>query len=79
VFDGARRLARDIGADTDRHVAESLIHLEHLCSKAVAGLIDGRLYAFGVGDRVRAPRQGAPHPRQRVGPRRHGSSRTKGG
>lgn len=47
VFDGARRLARDIGADTDRHVAESLIHLEHLCSKAVAGLIDGRLYAFG--------------------------------
>jgi hypothetical protein len=48
VFDGARRLARDIGADTDRHVAESLIHLEHLCSKAVAGLIDGRLYAFGV-------------------------------
>jgi hypothetical protein len=48
VFDGARRLARDIGADTDRHVAVSLIHLEHLCSKAVAGLMDGRLYAFGV-------------------------------
>ena len=63
VFDGARRLAHDVGADRDRHVAESLIHLRHLCAKAVAALVDGRLYAFRA-ECVYARRGKARRPRE---------------
>ena len=68
VFAGARRLACDVGAENDRHVAESLIHLEHLCAKAVASVIDGRLYVFSTETlfvrrgKARRKRESAPGP-----------------
>ena len=63
VFEGPRRLAHDVGADQDRHVAESLIHLRHLCAKAVAALVDGRLYVFRA-ECVYARRGKARRPRE---------------
>ena len=42
VLRGARRLAQDVGVQRDRQVALSLLHLQHLCSKAVAGLMEER-------------------------------------
>lgn len=44
VLTKARKLAVSIGAEADPQVAVSLHHLEHVCSLAVAGVTDPKLY-----------------------------------
>ncbi len=46
VFNKAQRLASSIGATEEPSVAESLIHLRHLCSDAVARVTNPKLYRF---------------------------------
>ena len=46
ILEKARNLARGIGADAELAVAESLIHLEHVCSQAVASVMNPKLYRF---------------------------------
>lgn len=44
VLTNARKLALSIGAEADPQVVVSLHHLEHVCSLAVAGVTDPKLY-----------------------------------
>ena len=46
ILEKARNLARGIGAEAELAVAESLIHLEHVCSQAVASVTNPKLYRF---------------------------------
>lgn len=46
VFNKAQRLASLIDASEEPSVAESLIHLRHLCSDAVARVTNPKLYRF---------------------------------
>ena len=46
VLSKARQLARGIGMQADQNVALSLIHLEHVCSQAVASVTNPKLYRF---------------------------------
>lgn len=46
VFEKARGLARAIGAEREVAVAESLIHLKHICAGAVASVTNPKLYRF---------------------------------
>ena len=46
VLDKAQRLARGIGAQAEPEVAESLVHLRHVCSHAVSSVTDSKLYRF---------------------------------
>lgn len=46
ILKRARDLVRGIGAEAELAVAESLIHLEHVCSQAVASVTDPKLYRF---------------------------------
>lgn len=44
ILKRARDLVRGIGAEAELAVAESLIHLEHVCSQAVASVTNPKLY-----------------------------------
>jgi hypothetical protein len=46
ILERARNLARGIGAEAELAVAESLIHLEHVCSQAAASVTNPKLYRF---------------------------------
>ena len=46
ILERAGHLARGVGAEADLAVAESLIHLEHVCSQAVASVTTPKLYRF---------------------------------
>lgn len=46
VFIQARKLTVTIGAERDPKVADTLLHLEHLCAKAVALVTDPKFYRF---------------------------------
>ncbi len=46
ILKRARDLVRGIGAEAELAVAESLIHLEHVCSQAVASVTNPKLYRF---------------------------------
>jgi hypothetical protein len=46
VLSKARQLACSIGMDAEPNVALSLIHLEHVCSQAVASAMNPKLYRF---------------------------------
>jgi hypothetical protein len=46
VLARARELARGIGMHAEPSVALSLIHLEHVCSQAVASVTNPKLYRF---------------------------------
>ncbi len=46
VLDKALRLARSSGAQAEPIVVESLVHLRHACSHAVASVTNPKLYRF---------------------------------
>lgn len=46
VLSKARKLACAIGMESEPSVALSLIHLEHVCSQAVASVMSPKLYRF---------------------------------
>lgn len=46
ILKSARDLVRGISAEAELTVAESLIHLEHVCSQAVASVTNPKLYRF---------------------------------
>lgn len=48
VFERARGLAHSAEVANDPSVAESLIHLEHVCATAVAAVTNPKLYRFKI-------------------------------
>ena len=46
VLNQARKIAIAVGAATDSKVADSLFHLQHVCAKEVARVINPKLYRF---------------------------------
>lgn len=46
ILSKARQLAGSIGMEDEPNVAISLIHLEHVCSQAVASMTSPKLYRF---------------------------------